>query len=91
MEELQADARKREDALLHVEQERDSQRAVAEQKTKEAEELGTALQALIAVEEELQQERVMLGEVRSQLALKDSALAEAQTWLQQDRAALEEA
>ena len=80
-----------EDALLHVEQKRDSQRAVAEQRAKEVEELRTALQALIAVEEELQQERAMLEGVRSQLALKDSVLAEVQTRLQQDCANLKEA
>ena len=91
VEELQVSARTREDALLRAKQERDSQRAAAEQKAKEAEELGTALQALIAVEEELQQERATLGEVRSQLALKDSALTEVQTQLQQDRVALEKA
>ena len=55
---------------------------MVEQKANEAEELGTALQVLIAVEEELQQERATLEEVRSQLALKDSALAEVQTQLQ---------
>ena len=63
VEELQADARTREDALLHAEQERDSQRAAVEQRAKEVEELGTALQALIAVEEELQQERATLEDV----------------------------
>lgn len=69
---LQTSTVERENSQFCLEQDHNTHQAVAEQKDKEAEQLGTALQEK---EEEVQPERTMLGDAMSQLAVKDKTLA----------------
>jgi hypothetical protein len=73
--EVRVSASLSEDTLRHAQQGHNTNLAAAEQKAKEAKQLGAALQSK---EEELQRERMGLDEVKSQLALKDTTLTEAQ-------------
>jgi hypothetical protein len=78
----------RENDLHRIEEERNTHRSTAEQMAKEVEQLRVALQGK---DGELQPECATLGEVRSQIALKDTALTEAQARAERERVALEDA
>jgi hypothetical protein len=78
----------RENDLRRTEEERSTHRVAAKQKAKEVEQLSAALQGK---DGELQQERAALGEARSQIALKDTTLTDAQVHAERERRALENA
>jgi chromosome segregation ATPase len=88
LDEVQRYFKMRENDLRHTEEERNTHHSATEQKAKEVEQLRVTLQGK---DGELQQERAALGEVRSQIALKDTALTEAQARAERERMALEDA
>jgi uncharacterized protein YjiS (DUF1127 family) len=77
-----------ENELRRTEEERNTHRFAAEQKATEFEQLRVTLRGKHS---ELQQECVALGELMSKIALKDTALTEAQTHAERERMTLEDA
>jgi chromosome segregation ATPase len=88
LDEVQRYFKMMENDLSRTEEERNTHRSAAEHKAKEVEQLGVALQGK---DGELQQERAALGEVRSQIVLKDTTLTEAQARAEHERMTLEDA